>query len=382
MSKRRRGFTLIELLVVIAIISVLIALLLPAVQAAREAARRSQCRNSLHMLGLAATSYTGIFQRFPPGRVTVYKCLNGCTCPPGSCSCGQAGTYNDLNFHSWGQLLLPMIEGCAVYQRIDENSPLWSPWCCPLTGAKYTSVNSGNPCTDPCSAARPAAGVIPMFACPSAPRLANPFKEHMQCYECKFCFTCNLIRTAGAFDYQAICRYGGCAGAYYAWLVYGCWCKCIPGGQRLAVMNDCFAGPRPECILDGLSTTIYVPEVAGRPDLWARGAKKSLCCFTYNFKKWTISNPGGCWACFNNTDDELSGSNFDGTQHTVPKTPVCVINCTNEHGGGNFYSFHPGCVGICMCDGSAHMISENISLVTLMRLLTFQGHEVVTDSSF
>jgi hypothetical protein len=35
-----------------------------------------------------------------------------------------------------------------------------------------------------------------------------------------------------------------------------------------------------------------------------------------------------------------------------------------------------------MCDGSAHMISENISLITLMRLLSFQGREVVTDSGF
>ena len=105
-NRTRPGFTLIELLVVIAIIAILIALLLPAVQQAREAARRTQCKNNLKQLALAAHNYNDTHQSFP---------LN-------------AGT--SLYGYSAQAQLLPFHEQATLHALIDFNLPaqVGLPW--------------------------------------------------------------------------------------------------------------------------------------------------------------------------------------------------------------------------------------------------------------
>jgi prepilin-type N-terminal cleavage/methylation domain-containing protein len=397
----RAAFTLIELLVVIAVISVLIALLLPAVQAAREAARRTQCRNNLRQMGLAAHNYHDVNQMFPPSFLMVLGpgvSQNFCCCAP------PAGfnPYTDLNIHVWGERLLEFMEANNVYQKINFNGPIWAPnnfACC--GGACYKSVlNSGGPACGCCTVGltRPAAAVIPTYVCPSAPRIANPYLEVPSGNE----LTPNAYPQywAGASDYTAVsCYCGGLRNAYNS--IAGPCDRQVKGGlgARLGVLNwtvfqTAVLPVSIDRITDGTSTTILVGEMAGRPNLYWRGVNTPIfcpstgnsnlgnipylpCCVPY------VSNSGGCWACFDNAYAGLSGSTFNAPVNIASNTAtaVCFINCTNQD-LLNLYSFHPGSCGVLMCDGSAHMVSENISLLTFCRLITFQGNSVVTDSSF
>ncbi len=81
-------------------IPILIALLLPAVQQAREAARRTQSKNSLQQIGLAAHNFHDVYLHFPP------KDLE-----PGQVR------------QSWLTDLLPYLDQAPLYGSINQQVP-------------------------------------------------------------------------------------------------------------------------------------------------------------------------------------------------------------------------------------------------------------------
>jgi len=431
LRQRRSGFTLIELLVVIAIIAVLIALLLPAVQAAREAARRTQCRNNLKQIALAEHNYHDINKFFTPAMSFQWgHCL-----PPsfqcGGCACTGEICLGCVQNHFAQERLLPFLEATNVYRKICMNNPMYPP-CCEHPGQPYykdncvyfypciglntvtppyTYINISNPCLDACSATRAGAQVIPAYVCPSAPRVNNPFVERIS-QSCPFHYggcppvnsniTSPLCKAfppelAGASDYIAnggyskevlicICpkspkAYEPLGGAY---LLANC---CQPELSTIGPISVFNQGVSIEMITDGTSTTVMFAEDGGRPDYWKRGVKQTTAQLTIDTAAPPVPglpfNWGGCWACPDNAFVVFAGSNVNGTIG-FPYTkgnPVCFINCTNVS-GLNWYSFHPGACGVCMCDGSARMVSENLSITVACRIQSYKGHRPVTDSGF
>jgi len=371
---------LIELLVVIAIIAVLAALLLPAVQAAREAARRTQCRNNLKQIALAALNYNDVNGRFPMGGTNVFH--------PPLCpvvhhgACAAAGC--DWNVHTWGSAILPYLEATTVYNQIDENAPYFSPYTTPC-GVVYTQENSGCPNTCPCAATRPVASVIPIYLCPSTPRSLNPFTEGFPAV-CSPTHACPnaFRRLVAASDYQGIC---GFCPAPLASLCPNASGK--PSFDCRGMMNNDAAGVTIEQIVDGTSRTIYVPELAGRPNWFTESAGTGLT--NHGLPKTGSPTPifryagvvpGGCWACWDNGQAYITGSDMTGLARPSASTPqLCYVNCTNETGVNLIFSFHPGTGGVAMCDGSVQMLSESISNRILLGLITYRGREPIADSA-
>ncbi|HEX4069630.1 MAG TPA: DUF1559 domain-containing protein [Planctomycetaceae bacterium] len=391
--KNRKAFTLIELLVVIAIIAVLVSLLLPAVQAAREAARRTQCRNNLKQMGLALMNYCDSFGRQPPP----YTELRGGG-PDGlkSLGCGITSCYYDFNIHFWSERLLPYMEATTIYQRICFNAPPISPWTSPYNSLAYTYVNSGCYCACPRASCAPTAAVIPTYVCPSAPMPSNPFKE----YTFNWAAACgkagpagcgwNVTRLSGALSYPGgLCYAGSHLRTNWSATYKGGTCEnaCL---NEKAVFHDLQAGFPLEQITDGLTTTMYLMENAGRPAWWTKGGPNGMVnhgiptkCKPTSINGKYGSNPGGCWACWGARGVCVCGSTFCGLSVPAKSTkchvvPVCFINCTNEYEGNVGFSFHPGCCGMLMCDGSARMVSENLSIGIMYPIITPRGHEPVT----
>jgi prepilin-type processing-associated H-X9-DG protein len=124
---------LIELLVVIAIIAVLVSLLLPAVQQAREAARRTQCRNNMKQLALAALNYESQVGCLPGGSYSAIGTANNCG--------GTANYWSTFpeNFSCFVRMM-PQFDQANVYNTIDFNGCSASPQNIAICGIQIPSL--------------------------------------------------------------------------------------------------------------------------------------------------------------------------------------------------------------------------------------------------
>ena len=316
---RHRGFTLIELLVVIAVIGILVSLLLPAVQQAREAARRTQCKNNLKQMGLAAHNYHDTYGTFPISLGRAVPC-----------------THNGM-----GHLtrLLPFIDQVNVSNAIDFNLP--------------HGDMSGSP-----SNFELRQTVISTFICPSDPTTGvRSDLGYWWAYPSNWCSGANVppVPSAAddpAVDYRtaAITCYGGSSGYSMWWQGYDS--RDVAAAPKSIFEYDSPHAVRMRDVIDGTSNTIAYGEKS--PSVTAQSA------WIGQNSSWFVGHPG-----INAAIKDTGG------------LPVLIDEYSGVRYGAN--SWHYGGAHFGMADGSVRFLSEAVDFDKYQALMQMADGEVVGD---
>jgi prepilin-type N-terminal cleavage/methylation domain-containing protein/prepilin-type processing-associated H-X9-DG protein len=340
---RRDAFTLIELLVVITIIGILIALLLPAVQQVRQAAARTQCQNNLKQLGLALHNYASDHENaFPP-------------------SYTLALTPTSVNEVAWGTVILPYIEQTALYANYDLKFAAFPP---PYGLASNIAVISTP---------------VRTFICPSTPYTAT---DRIYTYDLTAEANAfgGLSLPPGALQYTAApSDYTGIAGVRAS-----LWDNLAQNGYPTVTQTSDVGGilgayvPCPlTSVADGLSNTILLGEVAGKPYWFVRGQQRAVPA------GYEPALEGGGWGDLMIGDNWLAGTD-DNCTTDAPVGLAMVIGICNRRFSGEdmtgLYSFHSGGVNIVMGDGSVRFLSNTTNTLVVCQLITKAGGEVMSGS--
>jgi len=356
--RRRGGFTLIELLVVIAIIAILIALLLPAVQQAREAARRTQCKNNLHQLVLAAHNHESTFGRLPVGLEVADagppKDLFNASLIRGDNDSGKPEIGPN-----WAVHLLPFVEQAPLYDSVDVGQYLKS------EGADQSWRQLGET-------------VVPAFLCPSD------------------------VNNVGRFDYDgrqwARGNYAANAGpAWYTWTVDGkewngsnsddgspvpawyqgaAWAPAQTEGNAAPVMSINY-GAKFRDLLDGTSNTVMFSEVrAGLNERDLRGTWALGVAGASIISAGAIGDSIGPNDRLAESDDIENCTDF----WTPDLGPVQKMGCSRGDGHNwqaQARSMHPGGVHAALADGSTRFIADNVDMQLWFNLTSSKDSAVI-----
>ena len=328
-KNRERGFTLFELLTVIVILAVLVALTIPAVSGARRMTQRISCLNHLRRIGAAFDAYAFSLGGYPPVR-TVEEF-----------PARSARNKNDRRKtypaeHGWTYDLLPYMELQAIHDAFDTSMPYYE-------GLQNQRMMMKR---------------LDDFQCPATPdknRLA------VMRYPSKQVVPSVLVSPPGEAK--------GCVTDYY--VHHGGVLK--PDGKiaanPLAYKNERTPGKN---ITDGLSMTILVDEMAGRPTHWRNGKRDDRTLNDYGTAE--VETPEcSVWGGIPST--KLRAWSADGRQAAVyengPMNFDRVLNATNN----GVYSFHVRGANILVMDGSARFVYEDVAAEAYLSLSTKDGGE-------
>jgi prepilin-type processing-associated H-X9-DG protein len=321
------GLTLVEVVVIMGAIGLLVVMLLPAVMASREHARRSQCLANLHQLGQACGAHESARKCFP------YTAIS----------------YIDENRKMHAPIsphasLLPYLEVDNLYSAIAFNDiPFDLPFSPPNSKANQSAL----------------AATVGIFACPSdgATRTGTNYRA-------------SIGTGPGVFPTPG----GACSD---------------PGDLSGAFVNGRATSTAE--FVDGLSSTVFFSErpvgLGGRPAGIHRDSLvvvPDICTATAARQACATANPGLT------PHDTFLGATWliGGWRHTwynhitTPNAAIfdCAAGAMSADGGRGAYaarSFHPGGVNVCMGDGAAKFVSDEVDAAVWQAFATRRGSDAV-----
>lgn len=347
---RLRAFTLVEVLIVIAIVGLLVSLSIPAIQASRESARQTVCTSNQRQFAMAFSSFEGLNRTFPPSFTLKLE--------------GPLSVDPSLKMHNFVVDLLPMFEATGVEALYDRSK---------MYGASENARAIQTPLSmtvcpsTPRIEAVPTTNLVPslMFSANTRKRMAEMFAALDRKYSASF--------QGATTDYVVVTGVGGRLAQEQGYQVP----KGVPGlhsmfpspfhlgeaklaGKILPIWfgegeSDLSVRTKSAQIVDGLTHTLMLVEVAGRPLRYRLG------------QRFAYEEPlESAWA------DPFTNIRVDGI---VSGQQRLVAQTDNKD---ELFSFHPAGVNCTFADGHVAKLTSEIDPRVLIAMVTFDEGDVVS----
>lgn len=330
-ANEARGVTIIEILLTLAIIGLLITLTIPAIQASREAARRAQCAANLKQLGVAFAGFESNHKTFPSSITLRVK--------------GPLLRGLDIRVHNFMVDLLPFVEEQSLYAQYDREAMFCAPQNAPAIETNISLIACPSAPDRPTA---PETTFVPSLMFSQSTRAHPLFGKLLENVDKKYSGTYRggitdysiplqvddgLAKRLG-YDLPAEGAKEGLRSMFPSPLLKedGDLAKKFQSVMLTAGTVEFSERLRAAQITDGLSKTLMMTEVAGRPQHWESGI--------HTQRQEPLN---AAWA-----DPWIA--------FRVASTPggECVLQCDND---GNIYSFHPSGVQFLFADGHVELIA-------------------------